>query len=157
MMSAKSLVTFLALLLGVMSVDAEQRRLSAHDISEIKRICRQLVGVAIYRDADTLFSQLAAYVRTKSELEHQITDCHSQHCNASIALRDDAEVWYLFLHAPSERSIKSGYFDSTPDIEIKGNNRIETVAFVSHGKLLFSKGALPEWFADEHLHPKHRR
>src|SRR6266480_1393571 len=151
-MLARSLLTFLALIVGISSAHAQQRRLNARDVAEIKRVCRQLIGAAIYREVDPILKQLTPYLQAKSGLDHLIADCHSQHCNTSIPLCDDAEVWYLYLHAPSERSIKGGYFDITPDIEIKGNNRIETVAFVRRGKLLFSKGALPEWFADGHLH-----
>ena len=145
-----SVVVMLAL--GVSVLQADQRRLNARDIAQIKRICGRLMGAAEYREADAILKQLTPFFGNARALEKRIFDCHSQHCNTSIPLCDDAELWYLSLHVPSQRGMKGGYFDITPDIEMKGNNRIEAVAFVRRGKLLFSKGDLPEWFADGHLH-----
>ena len=150
-MQRRFTLVLLALALSVSWVRAESQRLNTRDIAAIKRACAKLMGAAEYREVDAILQRLTPFLRTPGAMEKRVIDCHSQHCNTSIPLRDDAEVWYLFLHVPSERSIKGLYFDSTPDIEVKGNNRVEAVAFVRHGKLLYSNGDLPEWFADGHL------
>jgi hypothetical protein len=125
-------------------------RLTANDIAQIKRICSQLPGIAD-RDSLRVLQRLTPYLRTKNELDHLEVNCHSQHCNGGVSLRDDAEIFYDFLHVPSAVSMKSGDFDDTPDIEIKGNNRIESVALVQRGRLLYSKGELPPWFDQIYL------
>ena len=88
-----------------------------------------------------LFSQLTPFLRSKSELEHLIVYCSSQHCSGSIHLRDQAEVLYTFVHVPPERS-KIGSGDLTPDVEYK-SNKFVGVALVRTGKIVLSEGDLP--------------
>jgi hypothetical protein len=122
--------------------NSKREPLDMLDRSEIKRICRSLLG-APDSDTDRIFrQQLTPYLRTKEELEHrQPLICAGQLCGGIVRLRDDATISYGFLHVPSERGMKGGYFDDTPDIEIKGNNRIETVVFIRHGKVIFGIGS----------------
>jgi hypothetical protein len=141
----------LALLLAIaQAADARERPLSHTDVAEITRICGNAVGYPVAHD-HKLWSQLTPFLLTKSELDHLVVDCSSQHCSGSIQLRDDAEVLYTSVHVPPEHS-KVGPGDITPDIEHKGNNRFVGVAFVRHGKVVFRRGDLPEWFIDQHKH-----
>lgn len=145
------LILALVLTVGAINVVAsKESAFSAGDINRITRICRQVVGYPITKQHN-LWSQLTSFLRTKSELDHLIVDCSSQHCSGSIRLRDDAEVLYTSVRVPPEHS-KTGPADLTPDIEHKGNNRFVGVAFVRHGKVVFRRGELPEWFIDQHKH-----
>jgi hypothetical protein len=130
------------------AVDAKDEALSPADIAEIERTCLQAIGYPVATDHN-LWSQLTPFLRSKSELEHLIVDCSSQHCSGSIRLRDDTEVLYTSVHVPPEHS-KVGAGDLTPDIEYKGNNRFVGVALLRHGKVVFKQGDLPEWFIDQH-------
>lgn len=112
------------------------------------RICRQGVGYPVLNEYN-LFSQLTPFLRSRSELQHLIVNCSSQHCSGSIRLRDDAEVLYTSVHVPPERS-KIGPGDPTPDIDYKGNNRFVGVALVRRSKIVFSQGDVPEWFKNQH-------
>ena len=144
------MVTLLLTVSAINVVDSKESAFSPNDISRITRICRQVVGYPVTREYH-LWSQLTSFLRTKSELDHLIVDCSSQHCSGSIRLRDDAEVLYTFVHVPTEHS-KIGPADLTPDVEYKGNNRFVGIAFVGHGKVVFRRGELAEWFIDQHKH-----
>ena len=149
-MSSRFIVALLVSAAALHAAKGKDQALSPADIAKITRICRQFVGFPIASE-QKLFEQLVPFLRTRSELEHQIVDCSSQHCNGSVRLRDNAQVLYRYVHVPPERS-KIGPGDLTPDIEYKGNNRFVAVALIRHGKIVYSKGWLPEWFKDQHLH-----
>jgi hypothetical protein len=83
--------------------DAGDQALSAIDIAKIKRICWQATGYPVAKAHD-LWSQLTPFLRTKSDLDHVIVECSSQHCSGSIRLRDDAKVLYTSVHVPPEHS-----------------------------------------------------
>ena len=135
---------------AVHAAEAKDPALSVTDIAKIKGICRQAMGYPVATERN-LWSQLRPFLRTKSELDHLIVDCSSQHCSGSIRLRDDAEVLYTSVHVPAEHGkIEPG--DLTPDIEYKGNNRFVGVAFIRHGKIVLRRGDLPEWFIEQHKH-----
>jgi hypothetical protein len=142
-----------ALLLSAAAIhaaDASDQALSPADIAKIKRICRQAIGHPVATEHN-LWSQLTPFLRSKAELDHLIVDCSSQHCSGSIRLRDDAVVLYTSVHVPPEHS-KVGSGDLTPDIEYKGNNRFVGVALLRYGKVIFTRGDLPERFIDQHKH-----
>jgi hypothetical protein len=135
---------------AVHATEAKDQALSATDVAKIKGICRQAVGYPVATERN-LWSQLTPFLRAKSDLDHLIVDCSSQHCSGSIRLRDDAKVLYTSVHVPPAHS-KIGPGDLTPDIEYKGNNRFVGVPLIRHGKLVFRRGDLPEWFIDQHKH-----
>ena|SRR5215472_2172513 len=88
----------LALLLATaQAADAKERALSQTDIAEITRICRNTISDPVAHDRK-LWSQLTPFLRIKSEPDHLIVDCSSQHCSGSIRLRDDAQMLYIFVH-----------------------------------------------------------
>jgi hypothetical protein len=149
-MSQRCIVAVLLLAAGVQLADSDDRALSATDIAKIKRICWQAIGYPVVKEYE-LWSQLAPFLRSKSELDHLIVDCSSQHCSGSIRLRDDAELLYTSVHVPPEHS-KIGPGDLTPDIEYKGNNRFVGIAFVRQGNVVFKRGDLPAWFIEQHKH-----
>ena len=132
------------------AAEAKDSALSPGDITKIKRICRHAIGYPVATEHN-LWSKLTPFLRGKTELDHLIVDCSSQHCSGSIPLRDDAEVLYTSVHVPPKHS-RIGPGDLTPDIEYKGNNRFVGVALVRHGKVVFRRGDLPEWFIDQHKH-----
>jgi hypothetical protein len=133
---------------AVQAVEVKDQMFSVTDIAKIKGICRQAIGYPVATER-VLWSQLTPFLRSKSELDHLIVDCSSQHCSGSIRLRDDAELLYTSVHVPPEHC-KIGPGDLTPDIEYKGSNRFVGVAFVRHGNVVFRRGDLPEWFIDQH-------
>jgi hypothetical protein len=135
---------------AVHAAEAKDQAFSVTDIAKINGVCRQATGYPVATERN-LWSQLTPFLRTKSELDHRIVDCSSQHCSGAIRLRDDAEVLYGSVHVPPAHS-KIGPGDLTPDIEYKGNNRFVGVAFVRHGDLVFRRGDLPDWFIDQHKH-----
>src|SRR6266513_3511665 len=142
---------FIALLVSAFAfhtADAKDHALSPADIATIKRICRQAISYPVATEQN-LWSQLTPFLRSKTEPDHLIVDCSSQHCSGSIRLRDDAEVLYTSVHVPPEHC-KIGPGDLTPDIEYKGNNRFVGVALLRYGKVIFRQGDLPEWFIDQH-------
>jgi hypothetical protein len=90
-MLPQCVLAFLLLATAFYAANAKERALSSSDIAAIRRICRQVVGYPVANDYN-LFSQLTPFLRSKSELEHLIVNCSSQHCSGSIHLRDQAEV-----------------------------------------------------------------
>jgi hypothetical protein len=149
-MSQRYIFALLLSAAAIHAADAKDQVLSPADIAKIKRICRQAIGHPVATEHN-LWSQLTPFLRSKAELDHLIVDCSSQHCSGSIRLRDDAEVLYTSVHMPPEHS-KVGPGDLTPDIEYKGNNRFVGVALLRYGKVIFTRGDLPEWFIDQHKH-----
>jgi hypothetical protein len=149
-MSLRYIFALLLSAAAIHAADAKDQALSPADIAKIKRICRQAIGHPVATEHN-LWSQLTPFLRSKAELDHLIVDCSSQHCSGSIRLRDDAEVLYTSVHVPPEHS-KVGPGDLTPDIEYKGNNRFVGVALLRYGKVIFTRGDLPEWFIDQHKH-----
>ncbi len=149
-MSQRSFIALLMSAVAFHAVDAKDQALSPADIAKIKRICRQAISYPVATDQN-LWSQLTPFLRSKAELDHLIVDCSSQHCSGSIRLRDDSEIMYTSLHVPPEHS-KVGPGDLTPDIEYKGNNRFVGVALLRYGKVVFTRGDLPEWFMNQHKH-----
>jgi len=149
-MLQRSIVALLVSAASIGAAETKDRALSPSGIAQIRRICRQVIGYPVANEYN-LWSQLTPFLRSKSELDHLIVDCSSQHCSGAIRLRDDAELLYTSIHVPPEHS-KIGPGDLTPDIEYKGNNRFVGIAFVRHGKIVFRRGDLPEWFIDQHKH-----
>jgi hypothetical protein len=149
-MSLRYIFALLLSAVAIHAADAKDQALSLADIAKIKRICRQAIGHPVATEHN-LWSQLTPFLRSKAELDHLVVDCSSQHCSGSIRLRDDAEVLYTSVHVPPEHS-KVGPGDLTPDIEYKGNNRFVGVALLRYGKVIFTRGDLPQWFIDQHKH-----
>jgi hypothetical protein len=92
-MLPQCVLAFLLLATAFYAANAKERALSSSDIAAIRRICRQVVGYSVANEYN-LFWQLTPFLRSKSELEHLIVNCSSQHCSGSIHLRDQAEVLY---------------------------------------------------------------
>jgi len=78
-MLPQCVLAFLLLATAFYAANAKERALSSSDIAAIRRICRQVVGYPVANDYN-LFSQLTPFLRSKSELEHLIVNCSSQHC-----------------------------------------------------------------------------
>ena len=148
-MSQRYIFALLLSAAAIHAADAKDQALSPADIAKIERICRQAIGHPVATEHN-LWSQLKPFLR-KAELDHLIVDRSSQHCSGSIRLRDDAEVLYTSIHVPPAHS-KVGPGDLTPDIEYKGNNRFVGVGLLRYGKVIFTRGDLPEWFLDQHKH-----
>jgi hypothetical protein len=149
-MSQRHIIALLLSVVAIHAAEAKDQALLPADIAKIKHICRQIIGNPVATEHN-LWSQLTPFLRSKSELDHLIVDCSSQHCSGSIRLLDDAEVLYTSVHVPPEHS-KVGPDDLTPDIEYWGNNRFVGVALLRYGKVIFTRGDLPEWFMDQHKH-----
>ena len=119
----------------ISAVYAGEQALSKNDLAKIRRICDSLLGVPV-TDSDPILAQLAPY-RVRSKMDHRSVFCIGQRCYESVPLRGDAVVNYQFFHVPSRRGTKGGYFDAAPDIEMKGNNRIDAVNLFQEGKIVF--------------------
>jgi hypothetical protein len=149
-MSHARVVAFLLSVVAMHAAGAKDRPLSPSDMAKIKRICRQAIGYPVAREYN-LWSQLTPFLRSKSELDHLMVTCSSQHCSGAVRLRDDSEILFTSVHVPPEHG-KIGAGDLAPDIDYKGNNRFVGTAFLRHGKVVFRRGDLPEWFIDQHKH-----
>jgi hypothetical protein len=92
-MSQRHIIALLLSAVAIHAVEAKDQALLPADIAKIKHICRQIIGNPVATEHN-LWSQLTPFLRSKSELDHLIVDCSSQHCSGSIRLLDDAEVLY---------------------------------------------------------------
>src|SRR2546426_1360060 len=102
-MLQRSIVALLVSAAAIGAAETKARALSPSDIAQIRRICRQVIGYPVANEQN-LWLQLTPFLRSKSELEHLIVDCSSQHCSGAIRLRDDAELLYTSIHVPPEHS-----------------------------------------------------
>lgn len=152
-MLTRCLAIFIFMGIQLRAIDAQT--LTRGDVEKITHVCRQIVGYPVAKEYD-LWDQLTPFLRSRGELNHLILECSSQHCSGFIRLRDDAELLYDYFHVPPEHS-KIGPGDLTPDIEYKGNNRFVGAAFIRHGKLVFRRGGLKEWFLQERPHNQSRK
>jgi hypothetical protein len=119
--------------------------LSSGDVTEIKRICRSLLGVqAGSKTADAKFKQFTPYLRKGASLkEARIVVC-SGACGGTIPLRGDAEVYYGFPNTP----------DGQPGA---GYDRFDTVALHIRGKRLFAFGPGTEYYPYPYYEQEHKK
>jgi hypothetical protein len=118
---------------GVAITFADSPRLTQSDIDQIKRLCRNVVGLPAAKMYPVI-KQFAPYLRTKDEFERGYWDCSSQHCTGTLKLRDAAALIYDFPHIPDPKDPLA----LVPDAVEKGNNRISFAGLVRHGTLVFT-------------------
>ena len=121
---------FIFMAIQLRPIDAQS--LTRGDIQKITQVCRQVVGYPVSKAYD-LWGQLRPFLRSRSELDHLIVDCSSQHCSGFIRLRDDAE------HLPGIEFVfgkgKTVYADR-PDL---GGDFLESCT-AEHGEVADAQG-----------------
>jgi hypothetical protein len=129
----------LTLMVAVVAIaHARQQTLTARELADLERISRPLLGAPATEITRT-GRQLATYARSASDVDHWTVLCTGQYCYATMHLRADSTINFIYLHVPSARDAR-GQHDLRPDIVVRGNNRIVQVTVVRHGSVLFALG-----------------
>ena len=140
------LITIAVLLLCI-AAHAQSDELSVRDITQIKRICRSLIGVQTKRDdlgkADPIFGRFIPYLRPADALDKLWVVC-SGACGGVLPLRGGAEVYYAFPNTP----------DSVPGA---GHDHIDTVVLHIHGKRVLSIGPGTEYYPYPYYEQEHQK
>jgi hypothetical protein len=123
--------------------------LSSDDVARIKLVCHEAIGRPL-QDA-FLWRELEPFVRSESDFFKPMTTGAGEYCSGAFRLRDDTEVLYTYLHIPPKGN---GRDDLTPDLRRKGDNRIEGMSLIRHGKTILSEGHLDRDSVDKYL--RHR-
>lgn len=123
--------------------------LTSNDVAKLKQVCGQAIGVPFQGAA--LWRWVQPFIGGGSDFYQPTIICRDRYCSGGLRLRDATEVLFTYLH------IDRNSTDLTPDVGVKGNNRIVGISLVRHGKTILSKGHLDQNGVDLYLRERNSK